>query len=179
MPLLNVVPAWCAMAHGERDPYPAADRWVEVAGAFRNNPWRWLWIPARAEPVIGPAGGWTRWLGRTTDESSALDERLLDDEMAGLAVAAFGKAARFEHLAQLLEHAGAAAHHDAIGIDIERRLTDVVEQLFRGDQIGDQAAVAARLASDGRIIHEFLGQQRPEQLVVPQPRHQLFAIGQF
>jgi hypothetical protein len=24
----------------------------------------WLWVPARAEPVIGPAEGRTHWLGR-------------------------------------------------------------------------------------------------------------------
>ncbi len=57
-------------------------------------------------------------------------ERLLDHEMTGLAVIAFGKTARFEHLAQFFQHGRAAAHHDPIGLDIERRLADIVEQLL-------------------------------------------------
>jgi hypothetical protein len=60
---------------------------------------------------------------------SAFDERFFNDEMAGLAVAAFEEATRFEGLAQFFEHARAAAHHDAVGLDVERRLTDIVEQL--------------------------------------------------
>src|SRR6266576_6345985 len=64
------------------------------------------------------------------DGRSALDERLLDHEMAGLAVIAFGKTARFEHLAQFFQHGRAAAHHDPIALDIERRLADIVEQLL-------------------------------------------------
>src|SRR5258707_8071318 len=35
---------------------------------------------------------------------SALDERLLNDKMAGLALAAFEKTMRFKHLAQVFEH---------------------------------------------------------------------------
>ena len=97
----------------------------------------------------------------------------------GSLLAAFGKAARLEHLPQFFQHRRAAAHHDAVGFDIERRLADIVEQLFRGDQVGDAAAVAERLAGDGRIIQQLLGQQRPEQFVVAQLRHQLFAIGEF
>jgi hypothetical protein len=57
-------------------------------------------------------------------------ERLLDHEMTGLAVIAFGKTARFEHLAQLFQHGRAAAHHDPVGLDIERRLVDIVKQLL-------------------------------------------------
>src|ERR1700674_1766982 len=53
-----------------------------------------------------------------------LDERLLDHKMAGLAVAAFEEAARLEQLAEFFQHARAAAHHDTIGLDIERRLVD-------------------------------------------------------
>src|ERR1700738_4109696 len=117
-----------------------------------QNGKRWLWVPAQ-----GP--------GRRMIDSP-LHERLLDHKMAGLAVAAFEEAARFEHLAQLFEHAGAAAHHDAVGLDVERRLMDIVEQLFRGDQVGDAAAVAERLARHGRIILQLLGQQRSEQFIV-------------
>jgi hypothetical protein len=69
--------------------------------------------------------------------------------MAGLAVAAFEETARFKGLAQFFQHAGAAAHHDPVGRDIQRRQADIVEQLFRGDQVGDAAAVAERLAGDG------------------------------
>ena len=60
--------------------------------------------------------------------------------MAGLAVAAFEEAARLERLAQFFQHRGAAAHHDAVGPDVERRLADIVEQLLRGDQVGDAAS---------------------------------------
>ena len=52
---------------------------------------------------------------------SALDERLLDHEMAGLAVAALEKPARFKRLAQLFKHARAATHHDPVGVDVQRR----------------------------------------------------------
>src|SRR4029077_8077068 len=116
-------------------------------------------VPARAEPPIGTAEGRTRWLGRDDGGRSTFDERLFNDKMAGLAVAAFEKSARFKHLAQLFEHAPTAAHHDPIVADIQRRLTDIVKQLFRSDEIGDAAAVAKRLAGDGRIIHKLSGEQ--------------------
>src|SRR6266851_10357926 len=61
---------------------------------------------------------------------SPLDERLLDHEMARLAVVAFGKTARLKHLAQLFQHGRAAAHHDPIALDIQRRLADIVKQLL-------------------------------------------------
>src|SRR3954471_11882261 len=107
------------------------------------------------------------------NDGSALDERLLDHKVAGLVVAAFEKTARFEHLAQFFQHRRAAAHHDAVAGDIQRRLPDIVEQLLRGDQVGDAAAVAERLAGHGRVIHKLVGQQRSEQFVVPQLRDQL------
>src|SRR6516225_10450723 len=113
------------------------------------------------------------------NDNSALDEGLLDHEMAGLVVGAFAKAARLEHLLQLFQHRGAAAHHDAVGRDVERLLADIVEELFGSDQVGDAAAVAERLAGDSRIIDKLVGEQRSEQLVVAQLRHQLLAIGEF
>ena len=61
----------------------------------------------------------------------------------------------------------------------ERRQADVVEQLFGGDEIGDAAAIAERLARHGRIIDQLLVQQRPEQFIVAQFCDQLFAIGEF
>src|SRR3954447_8061200 len=73
--------------------------------------------------------------------ASALDEGLFNDEMAGLAVVTLDKAARGKHRGEFLEHRRAAAQHDAIGLDIEAGLADVVEQLIGGDQIGDAAAV--------------------------------------
>ena len=77
----------------------------------------------------------------------ALDEGLLDDEMAGLGVAAFSEALLFERLAQIFQHAGAAAQHDAIGLDVQRRQADVVEQLLRRDEVGDASPIAERLGS--------------------------------
>src|SRR5712664_4570555 len=62
---------------------------------------------------------------------SALDEGLLDHEMAGLAMAALEKTAAFKGLAQLFKHARAATHHDPVGVDVQRRQADVVEQLLR------------------------------------------------
>src|SRR5258708_25894110 len=48
--------------------------------SFAKSIHRWLWVPARAEPVIGPAEGRTRWLGRD-DELPVLIHRpaLLDE----------------------------------------------------------------------------------------------------
>src|SRR6476620_6860221 len=82
-----------------------------------------IWVPAFA--------------GTTTDGDLPLHERLFDHEVTGFVVAAFEKAAGLEQLAQFFQHAGAAAHHDAVGRDVERRLVDVVEQLRGGDQVGD------------------------------------------
>src|SRR6516164_4933210 len=50
---------------------------------------------------------------------------------------------------------------------------------MRGDEIGDATAVAKRLAGDGRIVDQFLAQQRPEQLIVAQLRDKLLAIGEL
>src|SRR5215469_13984975 len=83
-------------------------------------------------------------------QPSALHERLLDHEVAGGAAIAFEEAAGLEHLLQLFQHRRAAAHHDAVGGDVERLLPDVVENLLRGDEIGDAAAVAEGLAGHGR-----------------------------
>jgi hypothetical protein len=42
---------------------PRAPVW-HCGNCLRSNRIRCLWVPARAEPVIGPAEGRTRWLGR-------------------------------------------------------------------------------------------------------------------
>src|ERR1700758_292011 len=104
--------------------------------------------------------------GTTVERASrsALDERLLDHKMAWLGVVAFGEGARLEHLLQLFEHRRTAAHHDAVAFDIERLLADVVEELLRGDEVGDAAAVAEGLAGHGRIVRQLLRQERAEQL---------------
>src|SRR3954470_13730413 len=60
-------------------------------------------------------------------KGSTLDERLFDDEVTGLAVAALDEAAALQHQAQFVQHRRAAAHHDAVGIQIESWLTDVAE----------------------------------------------------
>src|SRR5882724_3249325 len=116
---------------------------------------------------------------RPRERPSAFDERLFDDKMPRLAVVAFAETTRLEHLPQLLEHARATAHHDPVGFDLKRRQADIVEQLFGSDQVGDAAAVAERLAGDGRVIQKLFAQQRPEKFVVSQSRHQLFAISEF
>ena len=64
-----------------------------------------------------------------TTEGLPLHESLLDHEVTGFAVIAFDEAAGIEHLAQLFQHPRAAAHHDAVVGDIQRRLADIVEQL--------------------------------------------------
>src|SRR3979490_2504956 len=109
----------------------------------------------------------------------ALDESLLDDEMAGLGMAAFSAAALFECLAQIFQHAGAAAQHDAVSLDVQRRQADVVEQLLRRDEVGDASPIAERLARHRGIIDKFLAHQRSKELIVAQARHQLLAVSQF
>src|SRR5580692_7114073 len=114
-----------------------------------------------------------------TTEASALHERLLDHEVTGLAVVALDEIAGDEHLAQLFQHRRAAAHHDAVALDIQRLLADIVEQLLGGDQVGDAAAVAEWLAGHRRVIDEFFGEQRAEQFVALQVLDHLFAISEF
>ena len=41
---------------------------------------QWLWIPALAEPVIGPRFARTRWLGGMTEESLACQPKLPSSE---------------------------------------------------------------------------------------------------
>ena len=91
-----------------------------------------LTIDLNASPQPSPKGRGSRlpMLQCRDSFASPFDERLLDDKMAGLAVIAFGKSARLEHDAQLFQHRRAAAHHDAVGLDVERRLADIVEQLL-------------------------------------------------
>src|SRR3954469_20550912 len=141
----------------------------------------WWLGPESRSRSLSSGGALRRPVGSLVrdDGSLAFDERFLDHKMAGLAVVAFGKTARFEHLAQLFQHRRAATHHDAVGVDTERRLADILEQLRRSDQVGDAAAVAERLAGDGRIVHELFRQERPEQVVVPQFGYQLFAVSQL
>src|SRR4051794_25426108 len=66
-------------------------------------------------------------------EGLSLDERLFDHEMAGLVAGALDEIAALEHQFQLFEHRRAAAHHDAVGLDVERTLADVVEDLLGAD----------------------------------------------
>src|SRR4029434_1674962 len=83
----------------------------------------------------------------------ALDESLLDDEMAELGMdAAFSEAPLFESLAQIFQHAAAGAQHDAIGLDVQRRQADVVEQLLRRGEVGDASPIAERL---GRRLYNI------------------------
>jgi hypothetical protein len=67
----------------------------------------------------------------TAPTRSSLDESLLDHEMTGRGVIALNEPARFEHGPQISEHRRAAAQHDAIGCEIERRERTVVKQLGR------------------------------------------------
>jgi hypothetical protein len=86
----------------------------------------------RFEPSCSPSAilQVRRFLDLLGDEAQcglALDESLLDDEMAGLGMVAFREAALFERLAQIFQHAGAAAQHDTVSLDVQRRQADVVE----------------------------------------------------
>jgi hypothetical protein len=91
-----------------------------------------LTIDLNASPQPSPKGRGSRlpMLQCRDSFASPFDERLLDHKMAGLAVIALGESARFKHLAQLFQHGRAAAHHDSVVPDIERRLADVVKQLL-------------------------------------------------
>src|SRR6202011_2060503 len=80
---------------------------------------------------------------------------------------------------EFLQHAGAAAQHGAVGLPIQHRKSDVVEKLARRDQVGDPTAIAERLAGNGRIVDEFIGEKRSEQFVLPKVLDQALAVGQF
>ncbi|KAH2775556.1 hypothetical protein KXW38_001584, partial [Aspergillus fumigatus] len=60
---------------------------------------------------------------------SAFHERLFDHEVTGLVVRAFGKTARLEQPLEIFQHRRAAAHHDAVGLDIQRALMQIGEEL--------------------------------------------------
>ncbi len=57
----------CNSSSSRRTPGPITTvlscEW-DCGPSFAQHRDRWLWVPARAEPVIGPAEGRTRWLGR-------------------------------------------------------------------------------------------------------------------
>src|SRR5690242_18532858 len=72
---------------------------------------------------------------RTT--GSALDKGLFDDEVTGRRMIALDEAALVEDGAEVRQHRGTAAQHDAIDLDVERRHTTIRKQLARRDQIGD------------------------------------------
>jgi hypothetical protein len=57
----------------------------------------------------------------TAPACSSLDKSLLDHELTGRGVITFNEPACFEHGPQVCEHRRAAAQHDAIGREIERR----------------------------------------------------------
>src|SRR6185369_1556070 len=119
-------------------PGRSAARSSSRSGALQSRGPGYLLVEETGVPVL--RSGMKNAASRP-GHGSAFHERLFDHEMAGLAVAAFEEAARLEHAAQFFQHGGAAAHHDAVGREVQRRQADVVEQLFGGDEVGDAAAI--------------------------------------
>src|SRR5512138_3405504 len=86
-----------------------------------------------------------------------LDERALDDVIALRAdVRRDMEAAGVQQRGEILEHGGAAADHGAIVLGVERRQADLLEQRAAFDQGGDAAAIAIRLARDGRVVDQLV-----------------------
>ena len=81
-----------------------------------------------------------------------------------------------QHGLQVDQHRGAAAQHQPVVLDIERRLADILEQLAALDQVGDAAAIAERLARDGRVIDELLAREVAEEFVLEQIGDHFLAV---
>src|SRR5262249_22513733 len=118
-------------------------------------------------------------LERASSKRSSFDKGLFDHEVTRLGMIALDKAARHEHCVELFEHRRAAAQHDAIRLPIEAGKVDVFKQLIGCNQIGDAAAVAERLAGDGRIVNELVLDQGTKELVTAQVFHEVLAVGEF
>src|SRR6478736_10559580 len=99
--------------------------------------------------------------------------------MAGLTVAAFEKAAFDQQIAQIGQHAWAAAYHHAIAGEVERWHANILEQLVGRDQVGDAPAIAERFADDGRVIYEPVADDLAEEIIPPQSVHELFPISEL
>ena len=101
--------------------------------------------------------------------ASAFDERLLDHELAGLAVIAFDEILAEQQFPRVVHQRRTAADHHAILFSLERGQAGIAEQLAGMDQVGDPAAIAERVAGHGRIVdqlvaHPFADQFVPRQL---------------
>ena len=93
-------------------------------------------------------------------------------------MAGFLEAVGVENLAAVLEHARAAAQHEAILFQIELRQADVGKQLAVAHQVGQAALVAERLAGNRRVVDQLFTYQIAEVLVIGQHVVDQILIGQ-
>src|ERR1700722_9134147 len=121
-------------------------------------------VPARAPHGISLAES----LIRARTPSSFLDEGTLDDVVAGRRMIALDETAFVQNGAQIVEHRGAAAKHHAVVLAIERRQAEILGECVRGDEIGEAAAIAERLARHGRVINELAAHEVTEEFVIRQ-----------
>ena len=111
-------------------------------------------------------------------DPSGLDEGLFQDEVAGRGQRALFIAALYQQGLEFGEDGGTAAEHQAIDGGIQRRDAQVLEDLARGDQVGDAALGLERLAGHGRIVAQLAADQFAEDLVLVQFGFQQLAIVQ-
>ncbi len=99
--------------------------------------------------------------------------------MPGLAVVALFVAAVGEELAGVADHVGAAAEHEAVVLDRHVRQSDILEQLARGHQVGDPAAVAERLAGHGRVVDQLRADHLAQKFVLRKALGDGLAVGKL
>src|SRR5437868_2275818 len=132
----------------------------------------------RANAALCPVSDLCRSLpGRY--EVSALRKRLLDDELARLAVIAFDKTLGKQQRPRVADQSGTTADHGTIMLGRERGKIIVTEQFARGHQVGDPAAVVEWVARDGRIINKLVADQFTYQIVLWQFLRDHLAVGEF
>ena len=89
------------------------------------------------------------------------------------------KALLFQHVFQILEHAGAAANHHSVAGRIECGQLQVFKHLAAFHQIGNAPHVAVALAGYGGVIQQLFGDQLPQKLVLRQVVHHQVVVSQL
>ena len=97
----------------------------------------------------------------------------------GVAVIAFDEAAALEQRLDVAQHVRAAADHHPVSLLVQRREVEILEQLLGGDQVGDAAGVAERLARHRRIVDELFAHAVAQKFVAGQLLRDALAIGEL
>ena len=80
--------------------------------------------------------------------------------------------------AEVGEHGGAAAQHEAVALGVDRRQGEGVGHPVRREGQRQPALMAKGFARHGRIVEEFFAHEFADQLVVRQVVHEIVAIGE-